>query len=110
VEELQIPELTTDQIEALCTNAENAARKYGADIQTHTEVTGLEVNKKLLILLKQIQKKIHPGVFAVMDGTYFWRGAGDLPIQMNTLLVGKDAVAVDARIVIEFDRIIKGGC
>jgi DNA-binding protein YbaB len=28
VNELGIPELTTEQIEALCSNAENAARKY----------------------------------------------------------------------------------
>ena len=32
---------------------------------------------------------------AVMDGTYFWRGAGDIRVRMNTLLVGRDAVAVE---------------
>lgn len=31
----------------------------------------------------------------MLDGTYFWRGAGDAPVQMNTLLVGRDAVAVE---------------
>jgi hypothetical protein len=30
-----------------------------------------------------------------MDGTYLWRGAGDLRVPMNTLLVGRDAVAVE---------------
>lgn len=33
---------------------------------------------------------------AVMDGTYLWRGgAGDLQVRANTLLVGRDAVAVE---------------
>ena len=32
---------------------------------------------------------------AVMDGTYLWRGAGDVRVRMNTLLVGRDAVAVE---------------
>ncbi len=32
---------------------------------------------------------------AVMDGTYFWRGAGDVRVRVNTLLVGRDAVAVE---------------
>lgn len=32
---------------------------------------------------------------SVMDGTYLWRGAGDLRVRMNILLVGKDAVAVE---------------
>jgi len=31
----------------------------------------------------------------VLDGTYFWRGAGDAPVEMNTLIVGRDAVAVE---------------
>ena len=33
---------------------------------------------------------------ALMDGTYLWRGAGDVRVRMNTLLVGRDAVAVEA--------------
>ena len=32
---------------------------------------------------------------AVLDGTYFWRGAGDVRVPMNTLLVSRDAVAVE---------------
>ena len=32
---------------------------------------------------------------AVMDGTYLWRGAGNVRVRMNTLLVGRDAVAVE---------------
>ncbi len=33
--------------------------------------------------------------FSVMDGTFLWRGAGDLKVPMNILLAGRDAVAVE---------------
>ncbi len=32
---------------------------------------------------------------AVLDGTYFWRGAGSARIRTDTLIVGRDAVAVE---------------
>jgi uncharacterized protein (DUF362 family) len=48
------------------------------------------------VLLADVYETIGGIDLAVMDGTYFWRGAGDLPIRMNTILVGKDAVAVEA--------------
>jgi len=46
-------------------------------------------------LLADIYEAIGGIDLAVMDGTYFWHGAGDLPVRMNTLLVGRDAVAVE---------------
>jgi uncharacterized protein (DUF362 family) len=53
-------------------------------------------HKILPSLLADIYEAIGRIDLAVPDGTFFWRGAGDLPIQMNTLLVGRDAVAVEA--------------
>jgi hypothetical protein len=53
-------------------------------------------HKILPLLLADIYEAIGGTDLAVLDGTFFWRGAGDLPIQMNTLLVGRDAVAVEA--------------
>ncbi len=53
-------------------------------------------HKVLPSLLADIYEAIGGIDLAVLDGTFFWRGAGDLPIKMNTLLVGRDAVAVEA--------------
>jgi len=46
-------------------------------------------------LLADIFEAIGGIDLSVMDGTYLWRGAGDLRVRMNTLLVGWDAVAVE---------------
>ncbi|MFQ5758671.1 MAG: DUF362 domain-containing protein [Candidatus Bathyarchaeia archaeon] len=46
-------------------------------------------------LLADIYEEIGGIDLAVLDGTYFWHGAGNAPVRMNTLLVGKDAVAVE---------------
>jgi uncharacterized protein (DUF362 family) len=53
-------------------------------------------HKVLPSLLADIYEVIGGIDLAVLDGTFFWRGAGDLPIKMNTLLAGRDAVAVEA--------------
>jgi uncharacterized protein (DUF362 family) len=53
-------------------------------------------HKILPQLLADIYEETGGIDLAVLDGTFFWRGAGDLPIQMGTLLVGRDAVAVEA--------------
>jgi len=52
-------------------------------------------HKILPMLLADVYEAIGGVDLAVLDGTYFWRGAGDAPVQMNTLLVGRDAVAVE---------------
>jgi uncharacterized protein (DUF362 family) len=52
-------------------------------------------HKILPVLLAEVYEAIGGIDLAVLDGTYFWRGAGDIPIRMNTLLVGRDAVAVE---------------
>jgi len=52
-------------------------------------------HKVLPTLLADVYEAIGGVDLAVLDGTYLWRGAGDAPVQMNTLLVGRDAVAVE---------------
>lgn len=49
----------------------------------------------LCSLLADIFEAIGGIDLSVMDGTYLWRGAGDLRVRMNVLLVGRDAVAVE---------------
>ncbi|MBI5872407.1 DUF362 domain-containing protein [archaeon] len=54
---------------------------------------------EVLVDLLAIQKEIHPGMFAVMDGTVCGDGAGPrtmVPREKNFILAGDDAVAVDA--------------
>lgn len=46
-------------------------------------------------LLADIYEAIGGVDLAVLDGTHFWHGAGNFPVQMNTLIVGRDAVAVE---------------
>ena len=52
-----------------------------------------------LVDLLMIQQEIHPGVFAVMDGTFVGEGPGPRCMQVqerNLILAGADQVAVDA--------------
>jgi len=52
-----------------------------------------------LVDLLLIQKKIHPGIFAVMDGTFAGDGPGPrcmIPHVKNVLLASADQVAIDA--------------
>jgi uncharacterized protein (DUF362 family) len=52
-----------------------------------------------LVDLLAIQREIHPGIFAVMDGTFAGDGAGPRAMHWhvkNVILAGSDCVAVDA--------------
>ena len=52
-----------------------------------------------LVDLLAIQKEIHPGIFAVMDGTFAGDGPGPrcmVPHEKNLILAGADQVAIDA--------------
>jgi uncharacterized protein (DUF362 family) len=52
-----------------------------------------------LVDLLAIQQKIHPGIFAVMDGTFAGDGPGPrcmVPHVKNVILAGADQVAIDA--------------
>jgi len=54
---------------------------------------------EVLVDLLQIQKEIHKGVFAVMDGSVAGNGAGPrtmIPVITNLLLASNDQVAIDA--------------
>jgi len=54
---------------------------------------------EVLVDLLQIQKEIHPHMFAVMDGAVAGNGAGPRtmePVEANLLLASSDPVAIDA--------------
>ena len=54
---------------------------------------------EILVDLLTIQKEIHPGLLAVMDGSVAGDGAGPRimnPVETNILLAGEDQVAIDA--------------
>jgi len=54
---------------------------------------------EVLVDLLQIQQEIHPGIFAVMDGTVAGKGKGPrtmIPTEANLLLASADQVAIDA--------------
>lgn len=54
---------------------------------------------EILVDLLKIQKKIHPKIFAVMDGTVAGNGAGPrtmVPVTSNLILASEDQVAIDA--------------
>ena len=49
--------------------------------------------------LLAIQKEIHTGLFAVMDGTTAGNGPGPrlmMPVEKNVILASADQVAIDA--------------
>ncbi len=61
--------------------------------QTHTHI------HETLVDLLAIQKEIHPGIFAVMDGTTAGNGPGPRimePVRKDVLLASSDQVAIDA--------------
>lgn len=52
-----------------------------------------------IVDLLAIQREIHPGLFAVMDGTIAGNGPGPRamePVEKNVILASKDQVAIDA--------------
>ena len=54
---------------------------------------------EVLVDLLYMQRELHPGVFAVMDGTVVGDGAGPrtmLPREGNLILASADSVAIDA--------------
>ena len=58
-----------------------------------------EFMHEVLVDLLYMQKELHPGMFAVMDGTVAGDGAGPrtmIPRTMNAVLASSDMVAIDA--------------
>jgi uncharacterized protein (DUF362 family) len=71
---------------------------FGGLLNEHRHWTH-EVIHETLVDLLMIQKRIHRGVFAVMDGTFAGDGPGPrcmIPHVKNVLLASADQVAIDA--------------
>jgi uncharacterized protein (DUF362 family) len=71
---------------------------FGGLLNTHRHYTHSWIHETLVDLLA-IQKEIHPGIFAVMDGTTAGDGQGPrthTPVVKNVILASADQVAIDA--------------
>lgn len=71
---------------------------FGGLLNTKRHYTHSVIHETLVDLL-QIQKEIHPGMFAVMDGTVCGNGPGPRtmePIEKDYILASHDQVAIDA--------------
>lgn len=71
---------------------------FGGLLNTHRHYTHSWIHETLVDLLA-IQKEIHSGVFAVMDGTTAGNGPGPrtmIPEEKNVILASADQVAIDA--------------
>ncbi len=71
---------------------------FGGLLSKYRHYTHTWIHETLVDLLA-IQKEIHPGVFAVMDGTTAGDGAGPrmiCPVEKNVILASADQVAIDA--------------
>ncbi len=71
---------------------------FGGLLNEHRHWTHPVIHETLVDLL-MIQQKIHPGVMAVMDGTFAGDGPGPrcmIPHVKNVLLASSDQVAIDA--------------
>jgi uncharacterized protein (DUF362 family) len=71
---------------------------FGGLLSTYRHYTHSWIHETLVDLLA-IQKEIHTGLFAVMDGTTVGNGPGPrtmYPVEKNLVLAGADQVAIDA--------------
>jgi len=71
---------------------------FGGLLNNHRHYAHTWIHETLVDLLA-IQKEIHPGVFAVMDGTTAGNGPGPrtmIPVVKNCILASSDQVAIDA--------------
>lgn len=71
---------------------------FGGLLSTHRHYTHSWIHKTLVDLLA-IQKEIHSGLFAIMDGTTAGNGPGPrtmIPVIKNYMLASADQVAIDA--------------
>ena len=71
---------------------------FGGLLSTYRHYTHSWIHQTLVDLLA-IQKEIHPGIFAVMDGTTAGNGPGPrtmTPVVKNVILASADQVAIDA--------------
>jgi uncharacterized protein (DUF362 family) len=71
---------------------------FGGLLSKYRHYTHTWIHETLVDLLA-IQKEIHPGIFAIMDGTTAGTGAGPRmirPIVKNVIMASADQVAIDA--------------
>ncbi len=71
---------------------------FGGLLNERRHWTHSRIHETLVDLLR-IQKEIHPGILAVMDGTFAGEGAGPramIPHVKNYILASADQVAIDA--------------
>ncbi|OYD14694.1 iron-sulfur cluster-binding protein [candidate division WOR-3 bacterium JGI_Cruoil_03_51_56] len=71
---------------------------FGGLLSTYRHYTHTWIHETLVDLLA-IQKEIHPGIFATMDGTTAGNGPGPrtmTPVIKNVILASGDQVAIDA--------------
>jgi uncharacterized protein (DUF362 family) len=71
---------------------------FGGLLNTHRHYTHTWIHETLVDLLT-IQKEIHAGLFALMDGTTAGNGPGPRtmkPVVKNVILASEDQVAIDA--------------
>src|SRR2546425_1865415 len=71
---------------------------FGGLLNTRRHYTHSWIHETLVDLL-HIQKEIHSGIFAVMDGTVAGNGPGPrtmFPVQKDVILAGADQTAIDA--------------
>lgn len=106
-EEIQIPEifkksniihLPTVKTHGHTTTTGAMKNAFGGLIPKYRHHAHKKIHEILVDLLA-IQKEIHKGIFAVMDGTVCGNGAGPrtmTPCIENTILAGSDQVAIDA--------------
>ena len=83
----------------LYTNTTGAMKNaFGGLLTRHRFYTHTWIHETLVDLLA-IQKEIHPGIFAFMDGTTAGNGPGPrtmTPVVKNVILASADQVAIDA--------------
>ena len=71
---------------------------FGGLLNNNRHWTHRHIHETLVDLLT-IQREIHPGLFAVMDGTFAGTGPGPRcmkPVEKNVILASADQVAIDA--------------
>lgn len=92
---VHLPTLKTHVFTTMTGAMKNA---FGGLLRENRHWTHSVIHETLVDLLA-IQKEIHPGIFAVTDGTIAGDGPGPramVPIVKNYILAGADQVAIDA--------------
>lgn len=93
-----IVHLPTTKCHMYTTTTGAVKNAFGGLLSTHRHYTHTWIHETLVDLLA-IQKEIHPGIFATMDGTTAGNGPGPRTMKpeiKNVILASADQVAIDA--------------